>query len=214
MPIGAKGQSTPGQDESPQIFETTEEIQAFGAWNELRPRQTEFIAPKLGLKTIYLKGTSTNLKQGDALYDASQAGADIDLIVRGICCLRPGIEGVSDRIRVRSIVGRFLEHSRVFAFGNGEDESVEYFMGSADLMPRNLDRRVEVVTPVTDARSRDRLREILEANLADDVNAWQLDRDGTWTKIATHSGVSATEVLAARALLVGHRPLDTDEGSG
>lgn len=151
----------------------------------------------------------------DALYRASQAGVDIDLIVRGICCLRPGVPGLSENIRVRSIVGRFLEHSRVFAFGNGEDVPVQYFMGSADLMPRNLYRRVEVVTPVTDPRSRERLREILDANFADDMNAWELGADGTWAKVATQTGVSGTELLCQRALARGQRPLDADEdGTG
>ena len=144
----------------------------------------------------------------DALYRASQAGVDIDLIVRGICCLRPGVPGLSDGIRVRSIVGRFLEHSRVFAFGNGEDREVQYFMGSADLMPRNLDRRVEVVVPVTDPRSRSRLRAILDANLDDDVNAWELASDGDWAKVPTSAGVSGTAMLAELARVRGHRPLD------
>jgi len=115
-----------------------------------------------------------------ALYEASQAGVEIDLIVRGICCLRPGIDGVSDRIRVISIVGRFLEHSRLFYFANGGDDS--YYIGSADWMPRNLDRRVEVVTPVDDRGLHPRLRAVLETCLADNRQAWELRPDGSYVQ--------------------------------
>ncbi|MCC6318324.1 MAG: polyphosphate kinase 1 [Gemmatimonadaceae bacterium] len=115
-----------------------------------------------------------------ALYDASRAGVEIELIVRGICCLRPGIEGVSERIRVRSIIGRFLEHSRVFHFLNGGDE--EFYIGSADWMPRNLERRVEVITPVRDRVLQGRLRTLLDACLDDNRQAWELDADGRWTQ--------------------------------
>ena len=115
-----------------------------------------------------------------ALYAASQAGVEIDLIVRGICCLRPGVAGVSDRIRVISIVGRFLEHSRLFYFANGGNES--YFIGSADWMPRNLDRRVEAVTPVEDPALHRRLRGVLETCLADNRQAWELLPDGTYVQ--------------------------------
>ena len=116
-----------------------------------------------------------------ALYRASQAGVEIDLIVRGICALRAGVRGVSDRIRVRSIVGRFLEHSRIYCFANGGDE--EIFLGSADWMPRNLYERVEVVFPLRDSRTRDRVRhEILEAYLADNVKARFLQRDGSYLR--------------------------------
>jgi polyphosphate kinase len=115
-----------------------------------------------------------------ALYEASQAGVEIDLIVRGICCLRPGLAGVSDRIRVISIVGRFLEHSRLFYFANGGDDA--YFIGSADWMPRNLDRRVEVVTPVEDRALHPRLRALLETCLADNRQAWELRPDGTYAQ--------------------------------
>ncbi|MEM9771974.1 MAG: polyphosphate kinase 1 [Cyanobacteria bacterium P01_D01_bin.73] len=113
-----------------------------------------------------------------ALYRASQAGVSIDLIIRGICCLRPGMPGVSDNIRVISIVGRLLEHSRVFYFGNdGEDE---VYIGSADWMPRNLTRRVEAVTPVEDAAAKQDLQEIMGVMLADTRNAWELQPDGQY----------------------------------
>ena len=116
-----------------------------------------------------------------ALYRASQAGVDIDLIVRGICALRPGVRGVSDRIRVRSIVGRFLEHSRIFYFANGGQD--EIYTGSADWMPRNLYERVEVLTPVRDELLRERVRgEILEAYLADNLKARNLLQDGTYIR--------------------------------
>ena len=120
----------------------------------------------------------------DMLYDASQRGTEIDLVVRGICCLRPQVPGLSDNIRVRSIVGRFLEHSRVYRFG-ADPETAEYLIGSADLMPRNLDHRVEALVPVTDPRLRARLAEMLELDLADDTLAWELAADGTWQKIPT-----------------------------
>ncbi|HEY1262267.1 MAG TPA: polyphosphate kinase 1 [Terriglobales bacterium] len=115
------------------------------------------------------------------LYRASQAGVEIDLIVRGICALRPGVRGVSDRVRVRSIVGRFLEHSRIYYFLNGGAE--EIYMGSADWMPRNLYERVEVTTPIRDALLRERIRhEILEAYLADTAKARFLQKDGTYVR--------------------------------
>ena len=115
-----------------------------------------------------------------ALYEASQAGVDIDLIVRGICCLRPGVPGVSDRIRVISIVGRFLEHSRLFYFRNSAED--RYFIGSADWMPRNLDRRVEAITPVEDRALHPRLRALLETCLADNRQAWDLCADGRYVQ--------------------------------
>lgn len=115
-----------------------------------------------------------------ALYEASQAGVKIDLIVRGICCLRPGIEGVSDNIRVISIIGRFLEHSRIFYFHN--DGNNEVYIGSADWMPRNLDRRVEAVTPIEDETITKELEEILGIMLADNRQAWDLQSDGTYVQ--------------------------------
>jgi polyphosphate kinase len=111
-----------------------------------------------------------------ALYEASQAGVETDLIVRGICCLRPGVKGVSENIRVISIVGRFLEHSRIFYFHNNGQE--EIFIGSADWMPRNLDRRVEAVTPIEDPNLIKDLQEVLGTMLADNRQAWDLQPDG------------------------------------
>jgi polyphosphate kinase len=117
------------------------------------------------------------------LYQASQAGVTIDLLVRGMCSLRPGIPGVSESIRVISIVGRFLEHSRVFFFRNGGDEEV--FLGSADLMPRNLNGRVEVMFPVSDPRLVSVVREeILGAYLFDTVKARIMNADGTYSRIS------------------------------
>jgi polyphosphate kinase len=116
----------------------------------------------------------------EALYRASRAGVPIELNVRGICCLIPGLEGVSDNISVVSVVGRFLEHSRIYSFHRG-DESV-YYIGSADLMPRNLDKRVELLAPVEDPELRADLDDTLERCLADDTFAWTLESDGSWTR--------------------------------
>ncbi len=113
-----------------------------------------------------------------SLYEASQAGVEIDLIVRGICCLHPGLAGVSERIRVVSIIGRFLEHSRIWHFANAG--AGEYYLGSADWMPRNLDRRVEAVTPVEDPALHARLARLLATELADNRQAWELGADGRW----------------------------------
>jgi polyphosphate kinase len=122
-----------------------------------------------------------------ALYRASSAGVPIDLCIRGVCCLRPGVPGVSERIRVSSIVGRFLEHSRAFSFGVGEEE--EIFLSSADWMPRNFFRRVELLTPVLDEKAREKIRsEIFEPMLADDSRARDLQPDGTYLRRTPKSG--------------------------
>jgi polyphosphate kinase len=116
----------------------------------------------------------------EALYKASQAGVRVDLNVRGICCLRPGVKGVSENIRVVSVVGQFLEHSRIYAFHRGDEHS--YWIGSADLMPRNLDNRVELLAPVESKALRGELEDTMERCFADDSFAWELGEDGTWER--------------------------------
>ncbi|WP_435830636.1 RNA degradosome polyphosphate kinase [Polymorphospora rubra] len=116
----------------------------------------------------------------DALYRASRAGVRVELIIRGMCTLRPGVPGLSENIRVRSILGRFLEHSRVFRFG--ADDSAEFWIGSADLMHRNLDRRVEALVRVTDPVARADLDHIISSCMSDDVEAFELAGDGTWAR--------------------------------
>jgi polyphosphate kinase len=116
----------------------------------------------------------------DELYRASQEGAEIDIVARSICALRPGVEGLSENIRVRSVLGRFLEHSRVFVFQAGKKSS--YLIGSADLMPRNLDHRLEVLAPVDDPAVQGRLKAAFDVLLADNALAWELDSDGRWAR--------------------------------
>jgi polyphosphate kinase len=134
----------------------------------------------------------------DALYEASQAGAQVDLIVRGMCVLRPGVPGLSERIRARSVVGHFLEHSRLFRFGS-DRRGQRYFIGSADMMERNLDRRVEAMVPIQDPALQARLSEVLAVELADDTLAWELKPDGSWRKIESTRHINAQERLASLA---------------
>ena len=136
----------------------------------------------------------------DALYRASAASVAIDLVVRGMCCLRPGVAGLSENVRVRSVVGRFLEHSRIFAFGDEASGPVRYLIGSADLMRRNLERRIEAVVPVEAPELQERLREVLDLALADDVLAWELGADGRWAKVPTADGLCCQAELHRRAL--------------
>jgi polyphosphate kinase len=133
----------------------------------------------------------------ESLYEASQAGVRIDLVIRGICCLRPGLEGISENIRVVSLVGRFLEHARAFAFGEGEEEKI--YLGSADLMQRNLDRRVEQLFPLREERHRDKVRRLLEIQLADTANAWELGPDGSFERLHPKQD---EEALDSQALLL------------
>ena len=132
------------------------------------------------------------------LYDASDAGVEMDLIVRDICRLRPGVEGLSENIRVHSIVGRFLEHSRLFRFENSGQH--EYYIGSADWMTRNLDNRVEAVTPVEDEEIQEKLDVVLNLALRDTENRWEMSPDGSYERVeAEGDGVDSQKVLMRRA---------------
>ncbi len=171
----------------------------------LRPRLADLIAQEAsmpaGTGRITMKMNSlVDVDMIDALYAASAKGVEIDLIIRGICCLRPGVPGLSDHIRVRSIVGRFLEHSRLFHFANGNGPGRPgYWFGSADLMPRNLDRRVEAVVPVSQPHLQARIQQVLDVGLADDELAWELLPDGAWRKVPTTVGVNSHVALARLA---------------
>jgi polyphosphate kinase len=144
----------------------------------------------------------------DHLYRASQAGVEIDLIVRGICCLTPGVPGLSDTIRVRSLVGRYLEHSRIYRFANGAGPGKAlHLIGSADLMPRNLDRRVEVLTPVVDESLQARLDETLDVELRDNVLAWTLGPDGVWVLSPEGGDLEAHAELQRRTLERSAQPV-------
>jgi polyphosphate kinase len=150
----------------------------------------------------------------EALYRASRGGVAVDVIARAACSLVPGVKGTSERIAVRSILGEFLEHSRIWAFGNGGE--TDWYIGSADLMDRNLDRRVEAMVPVEDPEARGRLAEIINVMLADDRRSWQLGRNGEWRRTEeitghagacdTHEELKARALAAAQAATTPHRP--------
>jgi polyphosphate kinase len=181
---------------------------------ELVEREIAFAAAGQAARIVVKANAIVDSPCIEALYRASQAGVEIDLIVRGTCSVLPGVEGVSERIRVRSIDGEYLEHSRIWGFSNGGQQ--EWYIGSADLMERNLDRRVEAVTPVEDAVARGRIEEIVEVLLADDRHSWQLGPDATWRRtedvVGREGSVGTFELLKERALQLGqasslpHRP--------
>lgn len=171
----------------------------------LRPTVTELIRNEAARgpegRIIMKMNSLADAEMVEALYEASQAGVDIDLIVRAICCLRPGVPGMSDTIRVRSLIGRYLEHSRIYYFGNGEDIGAPaYYIGSADLMPRNLNRRIEALVAVINPSLRQRLDQVLEFNLADDSLAWDLVPDGTWRRVENRTGFEAHTEFEQAAL--------------
>lgn len=173
---------------------------------QLKQRFVDLIDREIQLSTADTPGlimAKTNALQDEqiceALVRASQAGVKIQLNVRGICCLRPGLKGISENIEVRSIVDRFLEHARIFYFRNGGHEEV--YLSSADWMVRNLDKRLEILTPVLDARLRRRLIEILQIYFADNVKAWQLLPDGTYQRVPRKGQpVRSQEVLYQQAV--------------
>ena len=151
-----------------------------------------------------------------ALYAASQAGVKVDLNVRGICCLRPGLPGISENITVVSIVGRLLEHSRVYAFERDGDYTI--YIASADLMPRNLDHRVELAVPVEAEELRAELLDTLERAFADNQSSWQLDGDGVWHRRSPAPGaeprnmqLELSELHSARA--AGERASQLRDGT-
>ncbi|HVF88995.1 MAG TPA: RNA degradosome polyphosphate kinase, partial [Blastocatellia bacterium] len=156
-------------------------------FNELIHREINNHKAGRPARIIVKINSLTDTKLVRELYRASQAGVPIDLIVRGICTLRPGVPGLSDTITVTSIVGRFLEHCRIFYFLNGGEEDV--YIGSADWMQRNLDRRVELVTPIDDPHLKRRLKvEILDVELRDNMKARRLKVDGFYERVRPESG--------------------------
>ena len=187
---------------------------------QLIARQTD--AGPAGRIVLKVNGL-TDPEMIDALYRASRAGVPVDLAVRGMCSLRPGVPGLSDTITVRSIVGQFLEHSRIYRFGGSQDDAphrhpgagtaslpLQLYIGSADLMERNLDRRIEVLTPVRDVELQGRLLEILDLVFTDDVNAWALDADGDWERLRPVKGVDSQRRLKELALERARRRRDVD----
>ena len=160
---------------------------------ELVERETQHAQAGKPARIIAKMNALVDVKMIDALYDASRAGVKVDLLVRGICCLRPQVPGLSENIRVVSIVGRFLEHSRIFYFANGGES--EHYIGSADWMPRNFDRRVEAVVPVEKPALHERLRALLDLYLSDNRQAWELHSEGRWQQREPTDVVRASHEL-------------------
>ncbi len=183
--------------------------------DHLRPAFERMIADEASYgadgRIIFKMNSLSDPEMIDALYAASQAGVQIDLVIRGICCLRPGVPGLSENIRVRSIVGRYLEHSRIYLFGNGHGRGrPRYLIGSADLMTRNIDRRVEALVPVDEPTLQARLQEVLDIALADDRLAWELSGEGRWTRATGDAGVDA-HITLQQAALGRARVLEIDD---
>jgi polyphosphate kinase len=177
----------------------------------MRPRMLELIHREIENKAKGLPARivakMNQLEDPDmigALCEASAAGVSVDLIIRGFCCLRPGVEGHTENIRVRSIIGRFLEHSRIFHFANGEENPVDgdFFIGSADWMYRNLSKRVEVVTPVLVDSLKERLWNFLDVCLRDRRQAWVLAADGSWSQLKPEGEADSAESLGTHQVLM------------
>jgi polyphosphate kinase len=146
----------------------------------------------------------------DALYVASQRGVPIDLAIRGMCCIRPGIPGLSETISVRSIVGEFLEHSRIYCFGSGDEpDAARLYIGSADPMERNLDRRIEALTPVYDRRLKSRLLDVLDLTFKDDTNTWILGSDRRWRRLTSTTGFNVQTALKDQAVAENRARVDS-----
>lgn len=145
-----------------------------------------------------------DLEMIEKLREASQAGVSVDLLIRGFCCLKPGVQGFSENIRVRSVIGRFLEHSRVFHFANGKQEPAQgsFFIGSADWMERNLSRRVEAIAPIKSPGLKERLWDILQVSLADCRQAWDMQADGSYRKVPLGNATSPTSAMGTQAYLM------------
>jgi len=139
-----------------------------------------------------------------ALYRASQAGVPVDLVIRGFCILRPGVPGLSENIRVISVIGRFLEHSRIFHFRNGQENPVDglFYIGSGDWMVRNLERRVEAVTPVEKRSLRERIWKMLEVYLADQRSAWDMQSDGTYVQRMPREDTPRLQAIGSQQVLM------------
>jgi len=173
-------------------------------WLELIHREIENKRANLPARIIAKMNQLEDPEIIEALGEASGAGVSIDLIVRGFCCLRPGVAGRTENIRIRSIIGRFLEHSRVFYFAAGSDDPMqgEFFIGSADWMFRNLSKRVEVATPVLAAESKQKLWEVLDICLRDRRQAWVLDLEGVYSQLRPGDGAEGREALGTDAELM------------
>jgi len=181
---------------------------------ELIARETEHARAGRPARIVAKVNALVDPEMIELLYEASQAGVEIECIVRGACSLHPGLPGASERIRVRSIIGEFLEHSRILGFANGGRQ--EWYTGSADLMERNLDRRVEVVFPIEDLEAQARIEEIVAVMLADDRRSWQLGADATWRRteeiLASPGSLDTFATLKERALAAASQHLEPSRG--
>jgi polyphosphate kinase len=173
-------------------------------WLEMIQRETANQLAGLPARIVAKMNQLEDPELIEALCEASTAGVSIDLIIRGFCCLRPGVTGRTENIRVRSIVGRFLEHSRIVYFAAGSTDPIQgnYFIGSADWMFRNLSKRVEVVTPVLAPESKQKLWEVLDICLRDRRQAWVLGSDGVYSQLRPAEGDQGAEALGTDTMLM------------